>query len=280
RCIDFAQGQQKNRILAEVASNALVLSQDPFGNFVMLWPDPGPPPLVCAGPGAAVGDGGGGGAAAGAVRAIGAAKFSSNVVEKCLKLAPDNCRHLIIQELVVSPLLGQLLQDPFANYVVQSALTVAKDLFANYVVQTALIVAKVRLAPWGLQEGGSGGREGVGDEGMGDGGERDGPLAGHNPGNSCLSSAEFLPLPQSPSPPWPLAIHPLLPVLCPPSSFRPTLPLTPPSPPPSFFQGPPLYTALGPLYTALVEAIRPHLPSLRSSPYGKRILARTNLRPK
>ncbi|CAI5480038.1 unnamed protein product [Closterium sp. Yama58-4] len=153
RCIDFAQGQQKNRILAEVASNALVLSQDPFGNYVVQYVlDLGLPwameEVVVR--------------MQGQYAPLAQQKFSSNVVEKCLKLAPDNCRHLIIQELVVSPLLGQLLQDPFANYVVQSALTVAK----------------------------------------------------------------------------------------------------------------------GPLYTALVEAIRPHLPSLRSSPYGKRILARTNLRPK
>ncbi|CAI7804419.1 unnamed protein product [Closterium sp. NIES-54] len=153
RCIDFAQGQQKNRILAEVASNALVLSQDPFGNYVVQYVlDLGLPwameEVVVR--------------LQGQYAPLAQQKFSSNVVEKCLKLAPDNCRCLIIQELVVSPLLGQLLQDPFANYVVQSALTVAK----------------------------------------------------------------------------------------------------------------------GPLYTALVEAIRPHLPSLRSSPYGKRILARTNLRPK
>ena len=34
----------------------------------------------------------------------------------------------------------------------------------------------------------------------------------------------------------------------------------------------------GSLYIGLVEAIRPHLPALRSSPYGKRILSRTSLK--
>ena len=34
----------------------------------------------------------------------------------------------------------------------------------------------------------------------------------------------------------------------------------------------------GALYVGLVEAIRPHLPALRSSPYGKRILSRTSLK--
>lgn len=53
-------------------------------------------------------------------------KFSSNVVEKCLKLATDENRGRIVRELMGSPRLGQMLQDPYANYVVQSALTVAK----------------------------------------------------------------------------------------------------------------------------------------------------------
>jgi hypothetical protein len=53
-------------------------------------------------------------------------KFSSNVVEKCLKLANDDMRGRIVREIMASPRLGQMLQDPYANYVVQSALTVAK----------------------------------------------------------------------------------------------------------------------------------------------------------
>ena len=53
-------------------------------------------------------------------------KFSSNVVEKCLKLSTDDVRRRIVTELVASPQLGQLMQDPFANYVIQSALSVSK----------------------------------------------------------------------------------------------------------------------------------------------------------
>jgi hypothetical protein len=53
-------------------------------------------------------------------------KFSSNVVEKCLKLGGEDSKANIIRELTSSTRLSQLLQDPFANYVVQSALTVAK----------------------------------------------------------------------------------------------------------------------------------------------------------
>lgn len=53
-------------------------------------------------------------------------KFSSNVVEKCLKLSGDEARARLIYELINSSQLGQLLQDPYANYVVQCALAVSK----------------------------------------------------------------------------------------------------------------------------------------------------------
>lgn len=53
-------------------------------------------------------------------------KFSSNVVEKCLKLGGlDPERHVIIREVLSSPLLPRLLQDSYGNYVVQSALAVS-----------------------------------------------------------------------------------------------------------------------------------------------------------
>ena len=54
-------------------------------------------------------------------------KFSSNVVEKCLKLGGaglNEMREEVVDELMNSPQLGRLLQDPYANYVMQSALTV------------------------------------------------------------------------------------------------------------------------------------------------------------
>ncbi len=55
-------------------------------------------------------------------------KFSSNVVEKCLKLGVEESRSRLVRELTTSPHLGQLLQDQYANYVIQSALSVCKVL--------------------------------------------------------------------------------------------------------------------------------------------------------
>lgn len=52
-------------------------------------------------------------------------KFSSHVVEKCLKHIGE-IRSRIVRELLSAPHFEQLLQDPFANYVIQSALTTTK----------------------------------------------------------------------------------------------------------------------------------------------------------
>eukprot|EP00246_Nothoceros_aenigmaticus_P016368 TRINITY_DN739_c0_g1_i1.p1 TRINITY_DN739_c0_g1~~TRINITY_DN739_c0_g1_i1.p1 ORF type:complete len:401 (-),score=70.00 TRINITY_DN739_c0_g1_i1:932-2134(-) len=151
RCVDFASGSQRQRLVSEIAANALVLSQDPFGNYVVQY-------ILDLGTGWA--------SVEVMVRLEGnypylaTQKFSSNVVEKCLKLAGEDNRSRIVRELMNSSRLAQLLQDPYANYVMQSALSVSK----------------------------------------------------------------------------------------------------------------------GALHAGLVEAIRPHLPALRSSPYGKRILSRTNLK--
>jgi len=52
-------------------------------------------------------------------------KFSSNVVEKCLKVAGPEIRKSMLVEITESEMLPQLLNDRFANFVVQTALDVA-----------------------------------------------------------------------------------------------------------------------------------------------------------
>jgi hypothetical protein len=37
RCVDHATGPQRERLVDEVATNALALSQDPFGNYVVQY---------------------------------------------------------------------------------------------------------------------------------------------------------------------------------------------------------------------------------------------------
>lgn len=53
-------------------------------------------------------------------------KHSSNVVERCLKLAKEEDRVEIIRELINSPQFLHILQDAYGNYVIQSALKQCK----------------------------------------------------------------------------------------------------------------------------------------------------------
>lgn len=60
-------------------------------------------------------------------------KYSSNVVEKCLKSASEDRRTHIIQELINNAHLDQIMQDPYGNYVIQAALHRSK--VNNFIVQ-------------------------------------------------------------------------------------------------------------------------------------------------
>lgn len=52
-------------------------------------------------------------------------------MEKCLKVFSEEDRAQIIVELLSVPRFEQLLQDPFANYVIQSALENSKVFITN-----------------------------------------------------------------------------------------------------------------------------------------------------
>lgn len=60
-------------------------------------------------------------------------KFSSNVVEKCLRHAGEERQSHIIQELIDDPRLDQIMQDPYGNYVIQAALNQSKVSKCNVV---------------------------------------------------------------------------------------------------------------------------------------------------
>ena len=54
-------------------------------------------------------------------------KFSSHMVERCLMHCPES-RPQIVRELVSVPHFDHLLQDPYANFVIQAALAATKVL--------------------------------------------------------------------------------------------------------------------------------------------------------
>ena len=129
RCIDHAVDEQRRPLVHEIASQALVLSQDPFGNYVvqyildlgLSWANAEVMTQLI-----------------GNYAELSMQKFSSNVVEKCLKLADaslEKNRNIVVREIMQSPLLDRLLMDPYGNYVVQSTLTVTKGVLHTELVE-------------------------------------------------------------------------------------------------------------------------------------------------
>ena len=117
RCIDYATIQQKRQLVNEIINNTLELVQDAFGNYVVQYIlDLGDPAVIA----------GVMGSLSGSISSLSVQKFSSNVVEKCLELGNDKLRASMIDELMHAERLPRLLQDPYANYVIQKALSVCR----------------------------------------------------------------------------------------------------------------------------------------------------------
>ena len=117
RCIDYATIAQKRQLVQEIVNNALELVQDAFGNYVVQYVLDLNETTVSAGIVTNL---------IGHISSLSVQKFSSNVVEKCLELPNDRLRAKMIEELIHAERLPRLLQDPYANYVLQKALTVSK----------------------------------------------------------------------------------------------------------------------------------------------------------
>ncbi|XP_047320427.1 putative pumilio homolog 8, chloroplastic [Impatiens glandulifera] len=112
RCILHSVGSDREKLVAKVASNGLILAQDAFGNYVVqlvieLNIPSSSATLMSQFEGNYV--------------FLSTQKFSSHVVEKCLKFM-EQSRERIVRELLLVPRFDQLLKDPYANYVVKSAL--------------------------------------------------------------------------------------------------------------------------------------------------------------
>ncbi|KAG4444243.1 hypothetical protein IFR05_000218 [Cadophora sp. M221] len=141
RCIDHASGDQKAWLIRQISDNAYVLVQDPFGNYVVQYIlDLNEPiftePLVAM--------------FAGRVPQLSKQKFSSNVIEKCLRCAQEPSKDMLIEEMLQPAELDRLLRDSFANYVIQTALD-----YANPPMKARLIEAirpylpAIRTTPYG-----------------------------------------------------------------------------------------------------------------------------------
>jgi hypothetical protein len=141
RCIDHASGDQKAWLIRQISNNAYVLVQDPFGNYVVQYIlDLGEPiftePLVAM--------------FQGRVPQLSKQKFSSNVIEKCLRCAQEPSKDMLIEEMLQPSELDRLLRDSFANYVIQTALDYANPAMKNRLIDAIRpYLPAIRTTPYG-----------------------------------------------------------------------------------------------------------------------------------
>jgi len=118
RALDYGNKAQCDDIIAKVVANLLPLVQDAFGNYVtqyVLQREPTQMPLSFAK------------ALKGHVTELSMQKFSSNVIEKIMRSEDASAAEAIIDELIHVKDMKTLVTHPFANYVIQTALTVSSD---------------------------------------------------------------------------------------------------------------------------------------------------------
>ncbi|CAK7339071.1 unnamed protein product [Dovyalis caffra] len=141
KCLSHSEGEQRSRLVSEITSNALILAQDPFGNYVVQFVFE----LLLPWATTDILD-----QLEGHYGDLSVQKYSSNVVEKCLKYAGEERRARIIRELINNAHLDQVMQDPFGNYVIQAALEQSKGApHAALVEAIRPYVPTLRTSPYG-----------------------------------------------------------------------------------------------------------------------------------
>ncbi|CAD5173485.1 unnamed protein product [Musa acuminata subsp. malaccensis] len=116
-CIKYSTGELRAELLKQTAAYGHHLSMDAYGNYVVQClidlKDPSINTTLAS-------------QFRGNYVELSRHKSSSHVVEKCLKKFEEEHQAQIIYELASSPEFKQLLQDPYANYVIRSALELTK----------------------------------------------------------------------------------------------------------------------------------------------------------
>jgi hypothetical protein len=141
RCIDHAAGEQKRWLVDRITENATTLVVDPFGNYVVQYIiDLNEPaftePLVRT--------------FASSIITLSKHKFSSNVIEKCLRCALEPSRDMIVTELLAANEMERILKDSYANYVVQTALDYATPAMKQELVNVIRpLLPAIRHTPYG-----------------------------------------------------------------------------------------------------------------------------------
>jgi hypothetical protein len=141
RCVDHASGGQKGELIGHIIDNAFSLVQDPFGNYVVQYildlSEPAFTEPLCR-------------SFLGSLSILSKQKFSSNVIEKCIRCAGPETKRMLIQEINTQTELEKLLRDSFANYVVQTAMDFAdEETKAQMFDNVRPILPVIRHTPYG-----------------------------------------------------------------------------------------------------------------------------------
>ncbi|XP_066357066.1 putative pumilio homolog 7, chloroplastic [Miscanthus floridulus] len=128
RCISNARGVYQANLIVEICARGFELAQDPFGNYVVQYVLELKIPSANAHLASQF---------EGKYIYLSKQKVSSNVVERCLKFFPDDAKAVIVHELLLlsGSHFEQLLQDPYANYVIYTALLHTKGHLHNALVE-------------------------------------------------------------------------------------------------------------------------------------------------
>uniref|UniRef100_A0A803ME54 PUM-HD domain-containing protein n=2 Tax=Chenopodium quinoa TaxID=63459 RepID=A0A803ME54_CHEQI len=139
RCIAHSTGEHQQKLLEQICSNGLILAQDPFGNYVVQYILELKIPSAAAQLVSQL---------EGNFVHLSMQKFSSHVVEKCFKFYEESHARIVYELLSVSH-FEQLVQDPYANYVIQSALENTKGTLYESLATAVRPHSMLRTNPYG-----------------------------------------------------------------------------------------------------------------------------------
>ncbi|KAJ3054617.1 hypothetical protein HK097_001283 [Rhizophlyctis rosea] len=141
RCIDHASPRQQAQLVDEIIYHALTLVQDPFGNYVVQYVLDLPDVRFCNATIQRF---------LGNIANLSTQKFSSNVIEKCIRVAQIDTRRALVNEILNKNQLNKLLGDCYGNYVVQTALDFADPMQRKQLVECIRpLLPAIRNTPYG-----------------------------------------------------------------------------------------------------------------------------------
>ena len=147
RCLDSPPSEARSHLVHRIIEKCLDLMQDAYGNYVVQYVldvcEDTDVHAVCE-------------SVVGKVSSLAIQKFSSNVMEKCLERCTERTKECYLQELSDPHRIRELMMDPFGNYVVQRALSVASHAQAVRLVEAMRphLISSDPGAPYGQRNDG------------------------------------------------------------------------------------------------------------------------------